>query len=155
MRGRQAHRARIRASRAVKCMQVSGASNARIFFAIDARGAAPRRLQRARAPGTAGSRHTWPRGSQGSHTGEPGSKVRTILRGVQRAYFRRNRRTGSGARSITVHSRRCLSWPRCFRHQAHRARTRRRRRSDTAKRSGFVSGIHPCFFFQRFQRFCD
>ncbi len=105
--------------------------------------------------GNTGLRHTWPRGSQCVHIGQPGSKMRTILRHIQRAYFRRNRRTGGGARSITVHSRRCLSWPRCFRHQAHRARTRRRRRSDTAKRSGFVSGIHPCFFFQRFQRFCD
>jgi len=37
----------------------------------------------------AGSRHTQPRGSQGAHAGEPGSKMRRILRPVQSAYFRR------------------------------------------------------------------
>ena len=102
--------------------------------------------------GTAGSRHTWPRGSQCVHIGQPGSKMRTILRHIQRAYFRRNRRTGGGARSITVHSRRCLPQPRHCTHQAHRAWTRRRHCSETAKRSGLVPGIHSqsTFLHSRF-----
>ena len=91
-----------------KCVEFSGASNARIFFAIDAREAAPRRLQCARAhkvaPGTAGSRHTWPRGTQGAHIGEPGRNMRTILRRIQRAQFRRNHRTGSGAGPRRLHA---------------------------------------------------
>jgi hypothetical protein len=105
-----------------------------------------------KAPGTAGSRHTWPRGSQCVHIGQPGSKMRTILRHIQRAYFRRNRRTGGGARSITVHSRRCLPQPRHCTHQAHRAWTRRRHCSETAKRSGLVPGIHSqsTFLHSRF-----
>jgi hypothetical protein len=45
--------------------------------------------------------------------------------------------------NLYVHSRRCSPWSRRFRHQAHRARTRRPRRSATAKRSGLVPGIHP------------
>jgi hypothetical protein len=40
-------------------------------------------------------RRSPPSGSQGAHAGEPGGKMRRILRPVQRAYFRRNRRTGS------------------------------------------------------------
>jgi len=45
IRGRQARVSLILASRAAKWAQFFGASNARIFFASDARGAAPRRLQ--------------------------------------------------------------------------------------------------------------
>ena len=45
IRGRAAHRARTRACGAAKCGQFSGASNEPIFAAIEARGAAPRRLQ--------------------------------------------------------------------------------------------------------------
>jgi len=53
------------------------------------------------------SRHTRPPGPRVAHPGEPGSKMGAILWRVQRAYFLRKRRTGSGATSITVHSRRC------------------------------------------------
>jgi len=58
------------------------------------------------ADATAGSRHTQPRGSQGAHAGAPGGKMRTILRRIQRAYFRRNRRAGCRATSVAVHYRR-------------------------------------------------
>jgi len=58
-------------------------------------------LQRA-ADATAGSRHTRPRGSQGAHTGPRGGKMRAILRRIQRAYFRRHRRTGSRATQVAV-----------------------------------------------------
>ena len=62
-------------------------------------------LQRA-ADATAGSRHTRPRGSQGAHAGARGGKMRVILRRIQRAYFRRNRRAGSRATSFAVRHRR-------------------------------------------------
>ena len=43
-------------------------------------------------------------------TGAPGSKMRAILRRIQRAYFRRNRRAGSRATSVAVrHRRRVLA----------------------------------------------
>ncbi len=58
------------------------------------------------ADATAGSRHTRPRGSQAAHLGARGDKMWVILRRIQRAYFRRNRRTGSRATSVAVRHRR-------------------------------------------------
>ena len=58
------------------------------------------------ADATAGSRHTRPRGSQGAHASARGGKMRVILRRIQRAYFRRNRRAGSRATSFAVRHRR-------------------------------------------------
>ena len=55
---------------------------------------------------TAGSRHSRPRDSQGAHVGALGGKMRTILRHIQRAYFRRNRHAGSRAPSVAVRYRR-------------------------------------------------
>ena len=55
---------------------------------------------------TAGSRHSRPRDSQGAHVGALGGKMRTILRRIQRAYFRRNRSAGSRATSVAVRHRR-------------------------------------------------
>ena len=72
---------------------------------------------------------------QQTKVGPPERTRQTVREGLNDVWVRR------GARSITVHSRRCLPWPRCFRHQAHRARTRRPRRYATAKRSGLVPGI--------------
>ena len=47
-------------------------------------------------------RHSRPRDSQGAHAGAPGGKMRAILRRIQRAYFRRNRRPGSRATSVSA-----------------------------------------------------
>jgi len=58
------------------------------------------------ADATAGSRHSRPRGSQAAHAGARGGKMRVILRRIQRAYFRRNRRAGSRATSVAVRHRR-------------------------------------------------
>jgi hypothetical protein len=58
------------------------------------------------ADATAGLRHTRPRGSQAAHAGARGGKMWVILRRIQRAYFRRNRRTGSRATSVAVRHRR-------------------------------------------------
>ena len=58
------------------------------------------------ADATAGLRHTRPRGSQAAHLGARGGKMRVILRRIQRAYFRRNRRAGSRATSVAVRHRR-------------------------------------------------
>ena len=57
---------------------------------------------RLRCDAMAGSRHTRPRGSQGAHAGLRGGKMRAILRRIQRAYFRRHRRTGSRATQVAV-----------------------------------------------------
>ena len=57
---------------------------------------------RLRCDAMAGSRHTRPRGSQGAHAGPRGGKMRAILRRVQRAYFRRHRRTGGCATPVAV-----------------------------------------------------
>ena len=57
---------------------------------------------RSRCDAMAGSRHTRPRGSQGAHAGPRGGKMRAILRRIQRAYFRRHRRTGSCVTPVAV-----------------------------------------------------
>ena len=51
-----------------------------------------------------------PRGSQGAHAGALGGKMWVILRRIQQAHFRRNRRAGSRATSVAVrHRRRVLA----------------------------------------------
>ena len=58
------------------------------------------------ADATAGLRHTRPRGSQAAHLGALGGKMWVILRRIQQAHFRRNRRAGSRATSVAVRHRR-------------------------------------------------
>jgi hypothetical protein len=55
-----------------------------------------------RGDATERSRHTRPRGSKGAQAGARGSKMRAILRHIQRIYFRRHLHTDSRATSVAV-----------------------------------------------------
>jgi hypothetical protein len=91
-------------------------------------------LQRT-AGATAGSSHTRPRGPQGAHAGEPGSKLRRILRLVQRAYFRRNRH--GGPRHVGCSA---LAMSRLLVSTVLQPQVAAGRGSEEAKRSGVVPG---------------
>ena len=131
---RQAHRSRTRASRAAKGVQFSGSSNARMFVA-STNGERPRMF----VASTHGERRHVDysalehRNSRVAAYVAAGLRVRAHWRAGQQnahnfpahptSHYRRNRCTGSGARSITVHSRRRLPQPRRSTHQAHRVDT--------------------------------
>ena len=103
--------------------------------------------------GTAGSRHTWPRGSECAHIGEQGSKMRTIFPRIQRAII-----VAIGARGAAPGRLQCTRDDDCRSLAALLTRrtgwTRRLRRSETAKWSGLVPGIHPqsTFLHNRWRR---